>query len=297
MKCLFLYNPQSGKGKIARKLPYIRRRLESQYEVEIYETKSPEDLTEKVKKAEGQYDLIVFSGGDGTFNKVVQAAGKVPLGYLPSGTTNDIAVSLGIPRSVRGALGVILKGRRAALDCLLVNGQYYAMYIVAAGTLTSLTYMTSQRQKRALGWFAYVFHGLKNNLKFEVFPVEGECGEEFSTDCVLILVMNGRSVARFPVNRSASMADGKLEVALVKQAKRPNFFQKIGAFFSVAALMVFGIKIKKRDIEIFRGDHVRIHTSEMLTWDFDGEEGIKGDVEIEVLPAHVNVCVPKRKKV
>ena len=45
MKCLFLYNPNSGKGKIQRKLQLIERMLKMRYdEVTLYATKSAEDL-------------------------------------------------------------------------------------------------------------------------------------------------------------------------------------------------------------------------------------------------------------
>ena len=293
MKCLFLYNPNSGKGTIRRKLKYIQRRLGSVYEVETAATKSAEDLEERVRSGASAFDLIVFSGGDGTFNNVLQG-----LGYLPAGTANDVARSLGIPRSVRGALDVILKGRSEQLDCMRVNGSRYAMYVAAAGSLTCVTYETPQTHKKLLGWFAYFFRGLARNMKLEVFPIEGECGErQFKTDGVLAFVLNGRSLAGFPVNKAASMQDGMLELVLIKQAKRPNFFQRIGAYFSLAAFMVVGIKVKKKDIDVMRGDHVRIRTSRELVWDLDGEEGPAGDLDVEVLRRRVRLFVPKKKKV
>ncbi len=139
MKALFLYNPSSGKGKIKRKLAYIEKRLKRKYEsVDFVSTESKEDLTARVKEDAAHYDAVIFSGGDGTFNNVLSGAGEsgVQLGYIPSGTINDVARSLKIPRSVKGALNVILKGRSEKLDCIKV-GSSYAMYIAAAGAFTS----------------------------------------------------------------------------------------------------------------------------------------------------------------
>lgn len=52
----------------------------------------------------GNYDLVVCSGGDGTLDEVVtgmmQCKAKVPLGYIPAGSTNDFASSLGIPKDM-----------------------------------------------------------------------------------------------------------------------------------------------------------------------------------------------------
>ena len=55
--------------------------------------------------------------------------------------------------------------------------------------------------------------------------------------------------------------------------------------------------MKKKDVEFFLGDSVRIETDENVVWDFDGEEGIRGNVQIEVLKGHVKMFVPKNKKI
>lgn len=103
MKCIFIYNPNSGKGKTAKKLTYIVKKLKKRYaSVDVYATKAKGDLTRKVAEVAEQYDCIVFSGGDGSFNEVLRGLGDretLPLlGYIPGGTANDIAHSLGIPR-------------------------------------------------------------------------------------------------------------------------------------------------------------------------------------------------------
>lgn len=300
MKCLFLYNPNSGKGKIKRKIAYIEKRLKRRYsEVEICVTESAESLEQKVKEAAGQYDAVIFSGGDGTFNNVLHGAENsgVQLGYIPSGTVNDVARSLGIPRSVKGALNVILKGRSESLDSMRI-GTNYAMYIAAAGAFTSATYHTPQNKKRALGALAYALEALKHNMKLEVFPLTVTTGgETVSTDAVLIFVLNGRSVAGFPINKKGSMRDGVLETVLIKQVKKPNLFRRIGALFSVASLFIFGCKVNKKDIVTLHGENVEIKTAEGVVWDFDGEEGCRGSVTVEVCPRKVKLFVPNKKKV
>lgn len=56
----------------------------------------------KVRKNAKKYDLVVCSGGDGTLDEVVtgmeQSEVNVPIGYIPAGSTNDFANSLGIPK-------------------------------------------------------------------------------------------------------------------------------------------------------------------------------------------------------
>lgn len=301
MKCLFLYNPNSGKGKIQKKLPLIERTLKARYdEVVLYATKSAEDLQKRVAEGAEEYDAIVFSGGDGTFNLVLGAVGdkKVDLGYLPSGTVNDVARSLGIPKNVKKALKIITGGRREELDCMRINDTSYAMYIVAAGAFTGVTYSTPQRKKKRFGWFAYAFECWKKHMKFNSFPIEIDCGgRKEKAKVVLILVMNGRSVAGFPVNKKASMKDGRLEIAFLRERENLGFWGRARACFGIIRLFLLGSKCESRHLVRLFGDSVSVRTDEQIVWDLDGEKGDTGNIEIRLLPKRVTMFVPKNKKI
>ena len=302
VKCLFLYNPNSGRGKIARKLPYIRRRLGEVYsQVDIYATTSGEDMEQRAREGAMQgYDLILFAGGDGTFNNVLQGieGSDTQLGYLPAGTANDVARSLHIPRSVRGALNVVFEGKSAQLDCMRVNGSRYVVYVAALGSFVSVTYETSQKKKRAFGYLAYVFALAKKLFKMQTFSVKITCGEEtHELKSPLVLVMNGRRVGGFPANRRASMQDGRAEIAVIRQEKKPNFFRNLGVCFAIASILLGGRKRSSKRVTLFRGERFFISTDSASAWDFDGEKGVCGDVDIEVVPRHVKLFVPAGKKI
>ena len=204
MKCLFVYNPVSGRGRTGKRLSKIVRALRERYgDVCVAATSERGDMTRIVRASAPLFDAIVFSGGDGTFNEALQGvceSGCSPeLGYIPSGTVNDVAHSLGIPKRLRGALRVIRTGRPAALDCMKINDRY-AMYIVAAGAFTSAPYTTPQSLKKQMGFIAYGIEGLKKNLRFDVFGVTLSDGRRtVRTDSVFVVLMNGRYVLRFLV--------------------------------------------------------------------------------------------------
>ncbi|MDE7158630.1 MAG: YegS/Rv2252/BmrU family lipid kinase, partial [Clostridiales bacterium] len=257
MRCLFLYNPNSGKGKIAKKLPLIERSLKRRFkEVVCRATQSGEDLERQARTGAEEFDALIFSGGDGTFNHVLQGIGErdIPLGYLPSGTANDVAKSLGIPKRLKRALKVIEGGREARVDCMRVNGERYAMYIAAAGAFTCVTYDTPQREKQLLGKAAYAAEGFKH-LDYQPFSLKLTCGGETKEmRAALVFVLSGRFVAGFPVNKRASVQDGILEVVVIKQAKRTNFFSRLKTMCSLAHLFLFGRSVKKKDIVVLRGE-------------------------------------------
>jgi len=210
-------------------------------------------------------------------------------------TVNDAARSLGIPKSLKGALNVIVKGNAERVDCMRINGSHYAVYIAAAGAFTRVTYDTPQAEKRLLGKAAYAVEGLKHS-DFQPFPVTVCCdGEKTETIAALVFVLNGKFVAGFPVNEEASLKDGMLEVVIIRQAKRTNFARKIKTMCALAHLFLFGCKVRKKDVLLLRGRRVEIETEEGVLWDFDGEKGTRGRVEIEALPQRMKMFVGKNK--
>lgn len=95
-KLLFVLNPFSGKGQIKNKLlEIVDIFVKNNYEITIYTTQRPQDAMELVENQAGNYDLVVCSGGDGTLDETVtgmmRREDRIPIGYIPAGSTNDFA--------------------------------------------------------------------------------------------------------------------------------------------------------------------------------------------------------------
>ena len=105
-RLLFIYNPRAGKELLKPKLSdIVDIFVKSGYEVVIYPTQSYHDAYKKVRKYPVEdFDLVVCSGGDGTIDEVVtgmmKRSRRNPIGYIPTGTTNDFANSLHIPKDL-----------------------------------------------------------------------------------------------------------------------------------------------------------------------------------------------------
>ena len=301
MKCVFIYNPVSGKGKIPKKLDYIVKKLHEKYdEVEVRATQSSGDMANFAREAIDKVDAIIFAGGDGSFNEVLQGVADVEnmpaLGYIPSGTVNDIARTLKIPRNIKKALKIILNGRTAKLDCMKANDRY-AMYVIAAGAFTRATYLTSQKQKNQMGSIAYFIEGARSELNFDIFNIDCKNeNKEEQTSCVFVSFMNSQSVAGFRLNRTTKLQDGKIEVAIVSQKKKKGFWNKVGAILSVFKLFLFGYRAKNRDLIRLEGALFDVDVGEDVVWIFDGEKGASGKLHIEVIPQRVNMIISKKLK-
>ena len=115
-RLLFIYNPHAGKELLKPQLSdIIDIFVKAGYEVTAYPTQSYRDAYKKVLKYNANdYDLVVCSGGDGTIDEVVTGMMKrkerTPVGYIPTGTTNDFANSLHIPKGLLKAADNAVNG-------------------------------------------------------------------------------------------------------------------------------------------------------------------------------------------
>ena len=130
-KLLFVYNSHSGKGLIKNKLmEIIDIFTRNGYMVTAYPTQHAMDGYDRVCEADGLYDMIVCSGGDGTLNEVISAMmthinERPVLGYIPAGSTNDFASTLGIPKNMIKAAAKISDGKVMSYDIGIMNGRYF----------------------------------------------------------------------------------------------------------------------------------------------------------------------------
>ncbi len=303
MKCIYIYNPNSGKGKSEKNRNYIVERLKTKYDiVDTYATTAPKDMTVKLKEIANDYNTVVFSGGDGTFNEVVNALAplekKPSLGYIPTGTCNDVARTLKIPRTIKKAVQLILNGEVKSVDCMRVN-ERYAMYVVCAGVLTKSTYSTPQNKKKSWGKIAYVYNALLEKNKVPTFHIQaynwyGDLVAE--TDCILILIMNSKSIAGMRVNKHASLVDGQVEVAMIKTNKPKSKRSKIMALLAIAKMFLFGYRIKEKRIVRIKGDYFEFKTDENVVWNYDGEKGEEGNVIYSIVPKAIDIILKKNIK-
>ena len=107
-KCLFLFNMHSGKGSVRAKLVWMIDGLNKLgYELIVYSTQQAGDAERLVMEYAPELDLVVCAGGDGTVSETImglQKSGRdIPLAFLPCGSTNDYAKSIGLSSDIAEA--------------------------------------------------------------------------------------------------------------------------------------------------------------------------------------------------
>lgn len=272
-KLLFVINGHSGKGQIKnRLLEIIDVMVQEGYQVTVHTTQAREDATNVVREQAKDYDLIVCSGGDGTLDETVtglmQSGAKVPIGYIPAGSTNDFANSLKIPKNMLHAGKTAVTGRRFPCDVGEFNGDFF-IYVAAFGIFTDVSYATSQELKNVLGHVAYILEGAKrlHTIKSYHMRVEYD-GQETEGDFLLGMITNSTSVGGFKgmTGKNVKLDDGLFEVTLIHKPKNIIELNEI-----IASLT--NLKDTTDLIDSFRADKVRFYAEEEIPWTLDGEFG------------------------
>jgi diacylglycerol kinase (ATP) len=108
-------------------------------------------------------DLVIACGGDGTVRACAEgmAGSEIPLGLIPAGTGNLLALNLGVPEGVEDALDLALHGPTSRVDAGEAAGE---LFVVMAGIGLDATIMeeTASDRKEKLGTLAYVIEGIKH---------------------------------------------------------------------------------------------------------------------------------------
>ncbi len=128
-----------------------------------HKTTGQGDAAEATQRGAGEVERIVCCGGDGTLNEtltgMLRAGADVPVGYIPAGTTNDFASSLGLSDNVMQAVRDILTGEPVRYDVGRFGERYFS-YVASFGAFTKSSYVVPQNIKNALGHTAYVLGGI-----------------------------------------------------------------------------------------------------------------------------------------
>ena len=241
-KCLFIYNPKSGKSGVTKRINYIINELETIYdEVDIRPTQYRGHATELSRDACGKYAHLIVSGGDGTVNEIINGVAEQEnapiIGYLPSGTVNDISRSLNIPRSLDKALKVIRDSNILEHDIFKANNRY-GIYVCGAGAFTATSWDTDQKSKKFWGKVAYFFHGINEIFNLPDFDIKitEKNGNVYEDKYIMMLILNSRSTAGFKLNSKARLSDGKVDVVLIKR-KNEKFWTYISSIFHIFLLL------------------------------------------------------------
>lgn len=290
----FIYNPESGSGKIINHLEFIKNAFLSKGHTIDYLPTKKRKHAEHIAQT-SKYDMLLVAGGDGTINEVVNglmASDHKPIvAYIPTGTVNDVGSMLGIPKNIKKALKLILENPIVrSMDITKINDRYF-VYAAATGKFAKSSYDIKRTYKKRYGAISYFLRGSMDLFQSYNIPVEIKYDAGIWRGiCSLILLLNGARVAGVRLNRMKSkLNDGVIEARFFK--REPGVLFRMFGFFASGGL--YDTKKNKT----IRSSKFSIDMPKTFEWNTDGEYAFKGPVEVEVISKAIQIVVhPKRHK-
>ena len=290
-RCALLVNPTAGKARHAATVGAVHARLSAgELDVTRMQGADGAEAADLARKAVAEeYDVLAVMGGDGMVHLAVQAlaGSRTALGVVPTGTGNDVARYLGLPRGKPvDAAEVICRQVIRPMDLGKAGSTYYAT-VLATG-FDSLVNERANAMTWPRGQMRYNLATLAELKVFRPLPYTLELdGERRRLDAMLVAVGNGPSYGGgLRMCEGALLDDGQLDVVIINPISKAELLKVYPRLFR-------GTHVSHPAYERHRVRQVTVAAPGIVAY-ADGERLGPLPLNVECAPAALSVCVPNR---
>lgn len=291
-RVLIILNPVAG-HKAAQKalFPLVKRLCAQDSTVIVHTTRAHGEAAQVARETGAGCDRIIVLGGDGTLSEVlgglVRAGAKVPVGYVPTGTTNDLAHALHLPAKAKDAIEVASGDCVRQHDAGLLGEAAFFDYVASFGAFADTAFATPQSLKNKLGRMAYIFRGAREVFTLRPHPVTVTAGGRMVSGAFYYgSISNSTRIGGVVDLSSAGVRfdDGLMEILLIRQPP------------TVQAMRDFAHQVYDPDYFVFlQADEATFRFEAPAEWTVDGEcAGEFTEVTFRCLPRAVQLIAPKQ---
>jgi diacylglycerol kinase (ATP) len=289
-KVLLLINHHARKGKQQIKIA-VEKLQALGLELLEEEMPPPEQLSNVIRRYQGQVDTVIIGGGDGTLNAAIAGLidTQIPLGLLPLGTANDLARTLQIPVELPQACQIIATGTPQPIDIGWVNGQHF-FNVASLGLSVKITRQLTKEVKQRWGIFAYAVTAFKVLSKSRLFHAEIRLadGQTHRVKTIQIAVGNGRFYGGgMAVAHDAAIDDERLDLYSLGLQ---HWWQILALF----PLLHRGHHASTPWSESWAGQEFYVQTRRPRSINTDGEITTSTPAHFRVLPKAITIFAPPK---
>ena len=293
-KCVLVYNPNSGKGKVKKYLSDIISIIRDKgYDIDVFCSKYKGHTIEIVRDI-NKADLVMSFGGDGTFNEAMRGnmlrKNRLVLAHIPVGTTNDVGAMFGYGKNILRNVLMTLDGEVKDVDICMINNTPF-IYVAGFGKYMDISYGTSHDLKKKLGYFAYIKEGVGVFFsKVKMYDIGYNIDEkEYRGLFSLILISSANHIAGFSnVYNDVKLDDNKFEVVFCNIKSKREIFKSLYFLTKYDASRVPGFYFyRTNDLKI------KFYNKGRECWGIDGEKLNDHGEEFEIkIINNVKIMVP-----
>lgn len=232
----------------------IRAELErGGWTLAVQPSESPEHCRALARRAVADgLDALFVLGGDGTLRLAAceLAGSAVALGALPGGTTNVVALALGLPFDPVAAAQRLAGGARRRIDLGRAGDEHFLMQL-SGGLDARVLAAVDPRLKRRLGKGAVLVAGLREWLRYDFPTYELEVDGRPLRATGFVAANLAEYAGRLRIVPDARPDDGRLDLLLFRGRRRRDAF-------GFALALVRGRHVARRDVEVVAAAEVRL---------------------------------------
>ncbi|MFC6100630.1 diacylglycerol/lipid kinase family protein [Olivibacter domesticus] len=258
---LILHNPKAGDED------HQKKELIDSIKLKGYQYQYASVQKDDWKKIDGDIDIILVVGGDGTVRKVVKFLlqrtlldKKMLISLLPMGTANNIALTLGLSYNLANLLKQWDVNKTRKMDVGAVRGSHFKNFFLESlgyGILPKLMRTMEEIEtshlKRSEDEITFALHtllGLSSTYKAKHAIIKVD-GKQYEGNFLLIEVMNICSLGpNLILAPNADIADGMFDIVLLREEQRQDFISYIGNVLTSKTKKVPWQSIQGKQIEI-----------------------------------------------
>lgn len=277
-----IVNPKSGARRTKKQIATIQSVFaDCGKECILHETHYAGEAREIAQRLT-QEDIeakIVVLGGDGTLHEVLNGVvdpTKCSLGLIPSGTGNDFAAAIGLPKKVKEAARLIATVEPKLTDWIDI-GDKRCMNVGGLGMDVDVLIRCEQGKMR--GKIKYLKSLIVSFVKFKGYEIALDCeGEQVEMNGLIAVACNGKQIGGgIKVCPVAEVDDGYIDVMAVPCFK--SKWQVIKAFMTLMSGKIMDYPHKN----YYRCKSVSVRPKEAKTVQLDGElyDGLTFDATVK----------------
>jgi YegS/Rv2252/BmrU family lipid kinase len=253
--------------------------------------KSSRSMEAAVKRALKKAPMVIIGGGDGSLSSTVDffIGTDVVFAFLPLGTANSFARTIGMPLDLDGAVNVLANGEPRKIDVGRINGDDF-LNAAAIGLAPTVAETVPHGLKRRLGRFGYLAWAGWSAATFNAFRVKLEDGQHvWRMWASEVRIANGRYHGGIELIESADLKSGEIVVQVVTGRS----LAKLGwSYFASAAKL----RARHQTVREFVAKEFRLSTKPRMKVSIDGEVAAETPLEISAIPDAVTIAAPREQQ-
>lgn len=230
-------------------------------------------------------ERIVIVGGDGTIKMVAEATENedVILGILPAGSSNGLAVDLGLPATLEENLEVAFLHHYMEMDMISINGKK-SIHLSDIGINADLVKNYEASYLRGFwGYAMQAFTTLKDAEEPFLASIKANNETVEHTARIIVIANSQKYGTGVTINPNGSMNDGKFELIILKSLD----------IVLLGKIITGNMPIDSDDVVIISTEKALIKTERLVNFQIDGEYcGAQNELEIHILHKQMKIAVP-----